>query len=86
MCDSCVIVLLKDLERLDGNFSSLSLQLTNLNASSMAWAQLVSLNESIEDVAVSLNTQAKHSLPSLECEFGVKHDDELIIVFHDGDE
>ncbi|XP_043984093.1 laminin subunit alpha-5 isoform X1 [Gambusia affinis] len=51
VCDSCVIVLLKDLERLDSNFSSLSLQLTNLNASSMAWAQLVSLNESIEDVA-----------------------------------
>uniref|UniRef100_A0A096M5Y4 Uncharacterized protein n=1 Tax=Poecilia formosa TaxID=48698 RepID=A0A096M5Y4_POEFO len=56
MCDSCVIVLLEDLERLDGDFSSVSQQLRNLNTSSMAWAQLVSLNKSIQDVARAIES------------------------------
>ncbi|XP_054881817.1 laminin subunit alpha-5-like, partial [Poeciliopsis prolifica] len=56
VCDSCVIVLLEDLERLDGDFSSVSQQLRNLNASSMAWGQLVSLNTSMQDVARAIES------------------------------
>ncbi|KAK5624087.1 hypothetical protein CRENBAI_015003 [Crenichthys baileyi] len=52
LCDSCVIVLLDDLDRLNDTFSSIAWQLRNLNASSMAWTQLDSLNKSIEDVAL----------------------------------
>ncbi|MEQ2157331.1 hypothetical protein GOODEAATRI_000719 [Goodea atripinnis] len=52
VCDSCVIVLLDDLDRLNDTFSSIAWQLRNLNASSMAWTQLDSLNKSIEDVAL----------------------------------
>ncbi|XP_056241478.1 laminin subunit alpha-5 isoform X1 [Seriola aureovittata] len=51
LCDSCVIVLLEDLDKLNNNFSSVAGQLSSLNASSMAWAQLNNLNKSIEDVA-----------------------------------
>ncbi|KAM4563209.1 laminin subunit alpha-5 isoform 2-T2 [Odontesthes bonariensis] len=50
-CDSCVIVLLEDLDKMNHNFSSVASQLSNLNASSMAWAQLHSLNKSVEDIA-----------------------------------
>ncbi|KAM4737780.1 laminin subunit alpha-5 isoform 2-T2 [Anableps anableps] len=56
LCDSCVIVLLEDLEKLNANFSSVSWQLRNLNASSMAWAQLDSLNKSVEGVARALES------------------------------
>uniref|UniRef100_A0A8D3ECX5 Laminin subunit alpha 3 n=1 Tax=Scophthalmus maximus TaxID=52904 RepID=A0A8D3ECX5_SCOMX len=44
-CDSCVIVLLEDLDQMNNNFSSVAAQLGNLNASSMAWAQLQVLNK-----------------------------------------
>uniref|UniRef100_A0A671Z2E7 Laminin, alpha 5 n=1 Tax=Sparus aurata TaxID=8175 RepID=A0A671Z2E7_SPAAU len=37
-CDSCVIVLLEDLDKLNDNFHSVADQLKSLNASSMAWA------------------------------------------------
>ncbi|XP_015258525.1 PREDICTED: laminin subunit alpha-5, partial [Cyprinodon variegatus] len=50
-CDSCVMVLLDELDTLNDNFTAVARQLRNLNASSMAWAQLDSLNKSIEDVA-----------------------------------
>ncbi|XP_067382208.1 laminin subunit alpha-5 isoform X2 [Channa argus] len=53
-CDSCVIVLLEDLEKLDDEFHSVGIQLSNLNASSVAWAQLHSLNKSVEIVASSI--------------------------------
>ncbi|KAA8582349.1 hypothetical protein FQN60_009089 [Etheostoma spectabile] len=50
-CDSCVIVLLEDLDKINANVSSVASQLSSLNASSMAWAQLHSLNKSVEDIA-----------------------------------
>ncbi|XP_029011451.1 laminin subunit alpha-5 isoform X2 [Betta splendens] len=50
-CDSCVIVLLTDLEKLDGEFHLAASQLHSLNASSMAWAQLRNLNTFVEDIA-----------------------------------
>lgn len=53
VCDSCVIVLLEDLEKLDDDFLSASARLRSLNASSVARAQLQSLDESMEDAAVS---------------------------------
>uniref|UniRef100_A0A8C9YTX6 Laminin A chain n=1 Tax=Sander lucioperca TaxID=283035 RepID=A0A8C9YTX6_SANLU len=55
-CDSCVIVLLEDLDKINANFSSVAGQLSSLNASSMAWAQLHSLNKSVEEIAVSAHT------------------------------
>ncbi|CAJ1084378.1 laminin subunit alpha-5 isoform X1 [Xyrichtys novacula] len=51
VCDSCVIVLLEDLDKLEEDFRTVTGQLTNLNASSMAWAQLNSVNKSMDDVA-----------------------------------
>ncbi|XP_069573485.1 laminin subunit alpha-5 [Brachyistius frenatus] len=51
LCDSCVIVLLEDLDKMNDNFRSVADQLSSLNASSVAWAQLDSLNRSMEDVA-----------------------------------
>ncbi|XP_030589628.1 laminin subunit alpha-5 isoform X2 [Archocentrus centrarchus] len=51
VCDRCVIILLEDLERINEDFLSVSGQLRSLNASSMAWAQLQSLNKSVEDAA-----------------------------------
>ena len=55
-CDSCVIVLLEDLDKMNDNFHSVADQLKSLNASSMAWAQLNNLNKTLEDVAVSAHT------------------------------
>lgn len=54
LCDSCVIVLLEDLDKMNEDFSTVSSQLRNLNASSIAWAQLSNLNKTMEDVARSL--------------------------------
>nr|XP_020511496.2 laminin subunit alpha-5-like [Labrus bergylta] len=51
LCDSCVIVLLEDLDKMNDNFRSVAGQLSKLNASSMAWAQLNNVNKSIEDIA-----------------------------------
>ncbi|XP_051914619.1 laminin subunit alpha-5 isoform X3 [Hippocampus zosterae] len=48
-CDSCVVVLLDDLHKID--FDSLAAQLHNLNASTMAWTQLHKLNTSVNAVA-----------------------------------
>ncbi|XP_049919958.1 laminin subunit alpha-5 isoform X1 [Epinephelus moara] len=50
-CDNCVVVLLEDLEKMDDDFQSVATQLRSLNASSMAWAQMNSLNKSVEDLA-----------------------------------
>uniref|UniRef100_A0A8C4GGV7 Laminin subunit alpha-5 n=1 Tax=Dicentrarchus labrax TaxID=13489 RepID=A0A8C4GGV7_DICLA len=55
-CDSCVIVLLEDLDKMNDDFRSVAGQLSSLNASSMAWAQLNNLNKTVEDVAVSAHT------------------------------
>ncbi|XP_069382509.1 laminin subunit alpha-5 isoform X2 [Paralichthys olivaceus] len=53
-CDSCVIVLLEDLDKMSNNFSSVSAQLKSLNASSMAWAQLNALNKSVDDISAAI--------------------------------
>ncbi|KAJ8408959.1 hypothetical protein AAFF_G00239800 [Aldrovandia affinis] len=51
VCDSCVIVLLEDLDSMSKNFLSVKSQLTSLNASSIAWAQLYNLNNSMANTA-----------------------------------
>uniref|UniRef100_A0A8C4Z2D7 Laminin subunit alpha-5 n=1 Tax=Gadus morhua TaxID=8049 RepID=A0A8C4Z2D7_GADMO len=51
-CDSCVIVLLEDLDTTNTKFLSVANQMGSLNASSMAWAQLHNLNTTMEDVSV----------------------------------
>ncbi|KAK7884079.1 hypothetical protein WMY93_027202 [Mugilogobius chulae] len=53
-CDSCVIVLLEDLDKMNENFTSVAAQLGNLNASSIAWAQLNNLNKTMEDISRSI--------------------------------
>ncbi|XP_053279907.1 laminin subunit alpha-5 [Pleuronectes platessa] len=53
-CDGCVLVLLEDLDKMSNNFSSVSAQLKNLNASSIAWAQLNALNQSVDDIAAAI--------------------------------
>ncbi|KAF7657013.1 hypothetical protein LDENG_00033110, partial [Lucifuga dentata] len=53
-CDSCVITLLEDLDNMNDNFHSVANQLRNLNASSIAWAQLHSLNKSVEDITTAI--------------------------------
>ncbi|KAF6730213.1 Laminin subunit alpha-5 [Oryzias melastigma] len=55
-CDSCVLVLLEDLDHLEQNLTSAEDQLQSLNASSMAWAQLDNLNRTIEDAARSMQS------------------------------
>ncbi|XP_027144166.1 laminin subunit alpha-5 isoform X2 [Larimichthys crocea] len=51
VCDSCVIVLLEDLDKMSNNLSAVAGQLSSLNASSVVWAQLNNLNKSMEVVA-----------------------------------
>lgn len=55
VCDSCVMVLLEDLDKINQLYQSVANQLTSLNASSVAWAQLNRLNSSIQEIAVSLS-------------------------------
>ncbi|KAG7283455.1 hypothetical protein CRUP_035248, partial [Coryphaenoides rupestris] len=50
-CDSCVVVLLEDLDHMNDNFQSVAKQLGSLNASSMAWSQLNNLNKTMEDIS-----------------------------------
>ncbi|XP_029467612.1 laminin subunit alpha-5 isoform X2 [Rhinatrema bivittatum] len=50
-CDSCVLLLLHDLERMGDLFPGIRAQLSNLSASSIAWARLHGLNSSIENAA-----------------------------------
>uniref|UniRef100_A0A9J8BJ37 Laminin subunit alpha-5 n=1 Tax=Cyprinus carpio carpio TaxID=630221 RepID=A0A9J8BJ37_CYPCA len=54
-CDSCVIVLLEDLDKTNERYQSIADQLSSLNASSVAWAQLNRLNVSIQDIANAIN-------------------------------
>ncbi|KAK1157833.1 hypothetical protein AOXY_G24001 [Acipenser oxyrinchus oxyrinchus] len=53
-CDSCVVMLLDDLDSMKGLFPVIRDQLTNLNASSMAWGRLRGLDESINSVTNQL--------------------------------
>uniref|UniRef100_A0AAZ3P6S1 Laminin subunit alpha-5 n=1 Tax=Oncorhynchus tshawytscha TaxID=74940 RepID=A0AAZ3P6S1_ONCTS len=50
-CDSCVVVLLKDLDGMTDNFGSVAHHLINLSVSSIPWAQLHNLSRSVNDVA-----------------------------------
>uniref|UniRef100_A0A3Q1JX64 Laminin subunit alpha-5 n=1 Tax=Anabas testudineus TaxID=64144 RepID=A0A3Q1JX64_ANATE len=53
-CDSCVTVLLADLEKMDDEFHSVAGLMSSLNASSMAWTQLNNLNKSLEEIASAI--------------------------------
>nr|XP_057906923.1 laminin subunit alpha-5 isoform X1 [Doryrhamphus excisus] len=50
-CDSCVVVLLEDVVKINRDFDAVAAQLHNLNASAVAWTQLHKLNTSVEDLA-----------------------------------
>ncbi|XP_075032849.1 laminin subunit alpha-5 isoform X1 [Mixophyes fleayi] len=49
-CDSCVVTLLEDLQRMGDFLPSVRDQLTNLSISSIAWTRLSSLNASIANL------------------------------------
>ncbi|XP_030624223.1 laminin subunit alpha-5 [Chanos chanos] len=51
VCDSCVVVLLEDLDKMSEQFQAVANQLTNLSASAISWAQLHKLNQSIQSIA-----------------------------------
>ncbi|KAM9785933.1 laminin subunit alpha-5 [Neosynchiropus ocellatus] len=53
-CDSCVVVLLEDLDQMNAEFLRVADQLKNLNASSIAWTQLQNLNKSMEEIAKTI--------------------------------
>uniref|UniRef100_A0A8C9UHG8 Laminin subunit alpha-5 n=1 Tax=Serinus canaria TaxID=9135 RepID=A0A8C9UHG8_SERCA len=52
VCDSCVLLLLEDLQSIEMSFPSIRGQLVTLNASSIAWARLHGLNSTILAIAV----------------------------------
>ncbi|XP_054701379.1 laminin subunit alpha-5 [Grus americana] len=54
VCDSCVLLLLEDLQSIEMSFPSIRSQLVNLNASSIAWARLHGLNSTMATVANQL--------------------------------
>uniref|UniRef100_A0A8B9LXF7 Laminin subunit alpha-5 n=1 Tax=Astyanax mexicanus TaxID=7994 RepID=A0A8B9LXF7_ASTMX len=61
-CDSCVVELLRDLDKVNGTYLSAEHQLRNISTTAFAWAQFRNLNKSIENVSVSLlDTQKKKS-------------------------
>ncbi|XP_026553187.1 laminin subunit alpha-5 isoform X1 [Pseudonaja textilis] len=47
-CDSCVLLLLEDLQKAESDFPALEHQLTSLNTTSIAWARLHSINGSMQ--------------------------------------
>ncbi|XP_054836339.1 laminin subunit alpha-5 [Eublepharis macularius] len=49
-CDSCVLLLLEDLQKIEDSFPALRHQLTTLNGTSIAWARLHSINGSMQAV------------------------------------
>ncbi|XP_072852864.2 laminin subunit alpha-5 isoform X1 [Pogona vitticeps] len=49
-CDSCVLLLLEDLQKIESSFPALRHQLTSLNATSIAWARLHSINGSMQAI------------------------------------
>uniref|UniRef100_A0A8C3RW26 Laminin subunit alpha-5 n=1 Tax=Chelydra serpentina TaxID=8475 RepID=A0A8C3RW26_CHESE len=52
VCDSCVLLLLEDLQKIEASFPIIRNQLINLNASSIAWARLHGLNSSMKNITV----------------------------------
>ncbi|KAK3546887.1 hypothetical protein QTP86_003815 [Hemibagrus guttatus] len=53
-CDSCVTVLLQDLDAVSDYFQTVDQQLKSINASALAWSQLRKLNESVMDLVNSI--------------------------------
>ncbi|NWI21159.1 LAMA5 protein, partial [Crypturellus soui] len=51
VCDSCVLLLLEDLQNIETSFPSIRGQLVNLNASSIAWARLHGFNSTMATIA-----------------------------------
>uniref|UniRef100_A0A670Y1P9 Laminin subunit alpha 5 n=1 Tax=Pseudonaja textilis TaxID=8673 RepID=A0A670Y1P9_PSETE len=51
-CDSCVLLLLEDLQKAESDFPALEHQLTSLNTTSIAWARLHSINGSMQAMTV----------------------------------
>ncbi|XP_042318376.1 laminin subunit alpha-5, partial [Sceloporus undulatus] len=49
-CDSCVLLLLEDLQKIESSFPALRHQLTGLNATSIAWTRLHSINGSMQAI------------------------------------
>ncbi|OXB78457.1 UNVERIFIED_CONTAM: hypothetical protein H355_007487 [Colinus virginianus] len=61
VCDSCVLLLLEDLQSIEMSFPSIRSQLVNLNASSIAWARLRGLNSTMATVAMMMtHRKANH--------------------------
>ncbi|XP_067324319.1 laminin subunit alpha-5 isoform X1 [Anolis sagrei] len=54
-CDSCVLLLLEDLQKIESSFPALRHQLTSLNATSIAWSRLHSINGSMQDITNHLH-------------------------------
>ncbi|XP_022533328.2 laminin subunit alpha-5 isoform X2 [Astyanax mexicanus] len=54
-CDSCVVELLRDLDKVNGTYLSAEHQLKNISTTAFAWAQFHNLNKSIENVSKSIN-------------------------------
>ncbi|KAM9371956.1 LOW QUALITY PROTEIN: laminin subunit alpha-5 [Phaethornis superciliosus] len=54
VCDSCVLLLLEDLQDIEKSFPSIRGQLVNLNASSIAWARLHGLNSTMMTIVNQL--------------------------------
>ncbi|XP_038605812.1 laminin subunit alpha-5 [Tachyglossus aculeatus] len=82
VCDSCVVLLLDDLQRIDALLPAIRLQLSSLNASSVAWARLHTLNVSI----VSLATQLRDpSGPRQESRMKLEHlEQQSVVLDEDG--
>ncbi|XP_059569197.1 laminin subunit alpha-5 isoform X3 [Alligator mississippiensis] len=51
VCDTCVLLLLEDLRKIEASFPTIRNQLINLNASSIAWARLQGLKNTMETLA-----------------------------------
>ncbi|KAM6455807.1 laminin subunit alpha-5 isoform 2-T2 [Liasis olivaceus] len=49
-CDSCVLLLLEDLQKIESDFPALKHQLSSLNTTSIAWARLHSINGSMQAI------------------------------------
>lgn len=63
VCDTCVLLLLEDLRKIEASFPTIRNQLINLNASSIAWARLQGLKNTMETLAVREAFDAVFGLP-----------------------
>ncbi|KAJ6665753.1 hypothetical protein lerEdw1_002123 [Lerista edwardsae] len=56
-CDSCVLLLLEDLQKIESSFPALRHQLTSLNATSIAWSRLHSINGSMQAMTATMTNR-----------------------------